>query len=442
MEYNRRLAIGYHDTLQGSDLLVAVGRVIDRFAFSLTWLFLFTIPWENELQLADGITLSRWVGILACGATLLSVASNRRFRRPATIHWMIAAWVIWSALTYFWSISPGATGERISTYAQLLAMIWLIWQNASTPGRKAALLAAYILGTCVSSGDTVQNYFRGKTIERQVDVDGTPIIPIETRYVANGSNANELGMMIALSIPMTCYLLTQRKHVFISLLLWLQIPLALIGILLTGSRGALITTGVAFLIFPFSLRRLPGWQKYFSLLLLVVLVIWAVWWVPQPVLERFTTIKSELEGGTLTNRTFIWAAGLEVFREHPLLGVGSGAFGQSVLNQLDIPYVAHNTFLSVLVETGMVGAGIFLSLLASLFLGALHLRGMERALWVVLLLAWAVAGSSITWEYVKTTWFVFGLLAAFIGSREYDTLAEPKRAYPWLGRKRVNEFVY
>lgn len=442
MEYHRQLAASYIDTLQRTDAIAAVGRIVDKFAFGLTWLFLFTIPWENQLQLAEGVTLSRWLGIAACGATVLSVAANRRFRKPSTVHWMLGAWVLWSALSYFWSISPAATTERINTYVQLLLMVWMIWQNASTPGRKAALLAAYVLGTCVSSGDTIQNYLRGNTIEKQIDVDGRPIEQIETRYVASGFNANDLGMMIALSLPMTCYLLTQRRKAWLSVLLWLQIPLAVIGILLTGSRGALITTGVAFLIFPFSLRYLPGWQKYFSLVLLVAMVVSAVWWVPQPVLERFTTIKSELEGGTLTNRTFIWAAGLQVFRDHPFLGVGSGAFGQSVLNQLDIPYVAHNTFLSVLVETGMAGAAIFLTLLFTFFRGALQLWGMERLLGIGLLLTWAVAGSSITWEYVKTTWFVFGLLAAFIGSMEFRTSPQPRRVITWHERKQINELAY
>ena len=111
----------------------------------------------------------------------------------------------------------------------------------------------------------------------------------------------------------------------------------------------------------------------------------------------------------------IWAAGLNVFRQHSFAGVGAGAFGPSVAAAIDINYVAHNSFLSVLVELGVVGEMILLALLASSFYLALRMGGLDRWLWIALLLTWASGAASLTWEYRKATWFLFGMVAAEAG---------------------------
>src|SRR6185436_14960972 len=121
--------------------------------------------------------------------------------------------------------------------------------------------------------------------------------------------------------------------------------------------------------------------------------------------------------GTLTHRTVIWAAGLQAFRDHAFLGVGAGAYGAAVLKAVDIPYVAHNTYLSVLVELGTVGGLLSVGLLASVVWCAVRMRDLERRLWITLLVAWGAGVSSLTWEYRKPTWLLFGLLVAHAYAR-------------------------
>ena len=107
------------------------------------------------------------------------------------------------------------------------------------------------------------------------------------------------------------------------------------------------------------------------------------------------------------------------------LGVGSGAYGFTILKVADFSYmqgraanaVAHNTFLSVLVELGVVGAALLLALLASMLYCAIRMRYLERCLWISLLLTWMIGVSALTWEYHKPTWLLFGLLTAHVYSR-------------------------
>jgi O-antigen ligase len=168
-------------------------------------------------------------------------------------------------------------------------------------------------------------------------------------------------------------------------------------------------------------------QKIAVLLTVSFLVVGTLLFVPSTSWERLSTIPEEFSQGTFTGRTVIWTAAWELFRGHPILGVGANALRLTVsrilteairTDESGIPQVpaAHNTFLSVLVEQGVIGFALFCALLSVL---ALSLRGLppfQQKLWIVLLGVWVVGVSGLTWEMRKPTWFFFGLLMAQCGT--------------------------
>jgi len=220
-----------------------------------------------------------------------------------------------------------------------------------------------------------------------------------------------------------------------------QLILAGTTILLTASRGATLATVVALAIVPLTQARLGGRQKVALLLTVILLIAGILYFVPETSWERLATVPTEFEQGTFTGRTIIWKAGWEIFRAHPFFGIGANAFRVMVSRELAEPIrmgeadpapPAHNTFLSVLVEQGVLGFAVFCGMLGAL---AVSLKGMPpfpQRLWVVSLAVWVVGVSSLTWEMRKPTWFFFGLLMAQCGSipqmrRDAMSFARPRR---------------
>jgi O-antigen ligase len=94
------------------------------------------------------------------------------------------------------------------------------------------------------------------------------------------------------------------------------------------------------------------------LLLLIVLLVPAI---PQ----RFADISADRldnrSDSTLAGRLHVWRAALEIYPEHPLLGVGTGTGRYRVGERLGAyATMIHNDYLSVLLETGVIGLVLFL----------------------------------------------------------------------------------
>jgi O-antigen ligase len=162
-------------------------------------------------------------------------------------------------------------------------------------------------------------------------------------------------------------------------------------------------------------------QKVAAVLTLVLLISAVLFFAPKTSWERLATMPDELAKGTLNSRTLIWSAGWEIFREHPFLGIGTNAFRVMVSRVLEVPIgqeilspapPAHNTFLSVLVEQGVLGFAVYCTLLGFLGFSVGAMPVPLRQMWGVCSAVWVVGVSGLTWEMRKPTWFFFGLLMA------------------------------
>jgi O-antigen ligase len=372
-----------------------------RVAYFLLWCFVFATPWEQVVQVNGIGTISRLVGMATLTVTILAVIRSGRLRPPTLFHVCAVCFVIWGGITVWWSPNQEATLFRFTRNLQMLALLWLVWELAWTREQQRGLFQAYVLGSAVSAINIILNYAAG----RQLHVGTT-----YERFAARGFEPNDIAFLLVLSLPMAWHLSTTHRRAWVQWLNRVYLPVAMLAIALTGSRGGLILSVVALMIVPWTLGRLRFRMKIAMLVVLVGSAIITAKYVSPRALARLKTTHTEITQGTLNERKVIWRAGLQLVPRNPLGGIGAGAFEKAVAPFLGYRKTAHNSFLAVLIEQGVVGLTLFLLMFASAFLHVHSAPTQDRRFLLILLLTLFLGLMPRTWEDEKQTWLVLALL--------------------------------
>jgi O-antigen ligase len=371
----------------------------------LLWCFVFVMPWDEFVELPLLGSIPHLIGIAASAAGVLHILARRTLRPLRWFHGFAGLFVLWAGASVFWSIDPEASESRFLTYLQLGVLVWLIWEIAPSSRQGRALLQAYVLGASVSAVAAVYNSLYGASVD-------------PARFTALNANANDLGLVLVLGLPMAWYLGLSQWHRRAARLWHLYVPLGITAILLTASRGAFVAALVALAIIPWTLGPLRLRAKAVLAVLAVGSLVLGTRFVPEASLERVASTRADIASGHFGGRGVIWESGLRVAREHPLAGVGAGAFGAAVAATLGgYPRAAHDVFLSILVEEGIVGLCLFLAMTAAALSRLRHLSALQRRFSIVLLAALAVGSLSLSWSARKPFWFVLALVATQVAPR-------------------------
>jgi O-antigen ligase len=192
------------------------------------------------------------------------------------------------------------------------------------------------------------------------------------------------------------------------------VPVSVATLGLTGSRGGMIACTMALLFVPLSMTRLTPGRLLTSFTMLFVAGVLAVIYVPETSIQRLATAGTEIEAARFGGRDKLWRAGLEVFPANPILGSGVGSYRTAITPVLGpAAQVAHNSYLSVLVEQGIVGFTFYMLMFVAAFGSVLKLPTLERRFCLVLMGTLALAMFPLTWEDRRAVWVTLGILIGF-----------------------------
>jgi O-antigen ligase len=256
------------------------------------------------------------------------------------------------------------------------------------------------------------------------------------------SDFNFFGLVLATAVPLALWGIRYDPNLRVRLLHLAGLAVILFGIQLSLSRGAMLAVGVAGLV-----MIATGQLSRKVMIPILIGGLIALPFVGGEMKERFGAVfelltkpPNELSGNArnVKNRLNYIRAGLPMFLDHPIGGVGFRNFGRMYLIYLPsdatdrAPRAPHNTYLQTFTENGLVGGVPFLIVLYFAFGNA---WALHRRTWVTLpsgepntqadpfvsslsihlmysLVAFCVAGTFVAALEKDILWILVGLLAA------------------------------
>jgi len=401
------------------------------FAYRLALVFIFTVPWEAAIHVGAIGRLSKALGLVAGVAWLVSVLARGKVRRPDALHLAYLAFLLWNGLTFFWSLDPTASLGGFLRATQILGMLLIIWDLVDSSEAIEAALQAYVLGAYVSVASIVASFIT-ETVEK---------FPAHQRFQALGFEVDGIAFIVAAAAPAAWYLAvrpsSRRRSPLIVMMDVAYFPIASFALVLTGTRGAVLASIPTVVFVLWSLRQIQGAKRIVAPAVLVLAVVLVASFSPEGMLDRIGSIRHELTGsgvatgnygeGNIGGRSATWSESLAAFVERPFAGVGIDAHREAT----PLGKEAHNLYLSVLAETGVVGFLLFSWVIWTVFARIRRLTGWKRRYWFAQLLLLAIGAMSLSLEDSKSVWIILSLaLASAAATDEASAIVTPREREP------------
>jgi len=239
---------------------------------------------------------------------------------------------------------------------------------------------------------------------------------------------NSLGLALIVLLPLLNYLRLTSAKALARAGLTAAIVLALVAILGTYSRGALITLAAAGA--TYSARSRNG----VLLLLAAALVAMALpSMLPASWFERMSSIQSADRDASFQDRIAAWRTSFNIASAHPLFGGGFVAVEQNWIAEaysspgsLRTGRAAHSVYFQVLGDTGFVGLALYLSAVMAAILNTFMVLGAARVRpdlqWAshlarmlqVSIVAFLAGGAALSMAYYDGVLVLFAITAALL----------------------------
>ncbi|MEX1827182.1 O-antigen ligase family protein [Luteibacter sp. CQ10] len=303
------------------------------FPLILVYVVLTIIRPQDYVPGLDLVPILPVVLLLAFGAWMFS--NTKTFEAPQFV--ILPAFLLIlmiSQVTNGWS---GGAIDELARFGPVVIAFFVFGAACTTQRRVSTAMAVFVVCAAILALHGVQQAKTGM---------GWTAIPIgegnRIQYVGIFNDPNDLGLLFAATLPMAVFL--GRPGRGFSRVFWLGCAaLLLYGTYLTNSRGAMLAVLVV-----------AGCYIWYRRGMVVAGTLGVLGLVA---LKLVSSRMDELDAGeeSAAGRVDAWYAGLEMFRDNPLFGVGAGNFTE--YNEL----TAHNSFVLVLAETGFAGFVLWLA---------------------------------------------------------------------------------
>ena len=369
--------------------------LISKVTLFVTILFIFLMPWGDGLW--DGTP--RIAATISLGLSAILFLTQGTHKNYSFYHFFLVFYMAWQMLSLTWTSDLPYALPIAKTTIQLLFLAIMFTIVIDTKAKIQYAYQAYVIGNVVGSFIIIYNYIH--------DIQSF----YYGRYGITNIETDTLSVILAVSIPMAAYLASKPSNIILKLINLFAIPIVFYSIFLTGSRTGSIAGALGVFYWIFTYRKSSITTKGLIAVLMISSVVGIAAFSPKFLVDRVFSSGQSIQSGTLNSRTMIWGGALEQWRDVPLQGTGIGGLGDA-LSKLHIKYRdAHNTYIHILSENGLVGLLFYLLIIISLFYYIIHTPFEESAFLLTLLLTILVSQLATHTQTEKFLWFAFTMIA-------------------------------
>ena len=312
-----------------------------------------------------------FMGLVVATYPFVPLARNKRFDPKTGITLPILAFFIITCLSITNSVNTADSLKGgIGRLAHYILILLVIFNSLKDRLHAKRIIISICFGISLISLDSIWQVIAGSSFIRP---GYAPVVNIGlVRATSSFKDSNILGIYLSGFAPLlfgiTFYYIKGRKKIpFILLSL-----LVLAGIALTYSRPTLLAVYLVFVFFALARKN----RAFLALLILSLLI--SPFIAPKPVKDWAKQVEyNPLRFMCNDDRIAVYLHSLNMIKAHPFIGVGANAFMNSYRYYKTYPEYnnvvtldemkAHNNFLHMAGETGLLGLGAFIWLIAVLF---------------------------------------------------------------------------
>ena len=168
------------------------------------------------------------------------------------------------------------------------------------------------------------------------------------------ANPNTLGILFSLQVALLCFYLKIADGKLMKVMSTAMLAATVLGVLATASRASILMTLLVIFAYIFTATDLKTKMYFFAIMFgFAALSI---------VFNDYTFLIQRLSSDALTGRDEVWRKAFSIISQNPYFGLGPG---QSNFKGPDgIVVSAHNYYIQLAVESGVIATGIFILFLA------------------------------------------------------------------------------
>ncbi len=291
----------------------------------------------------------------------------------------IIIWGVFILISLFsLSNSPdlAVSNKYLRKFTLYMFLYFSVLRCATNEKYLKGLVFCLIVSATIASLDGLFQYLTGSDWFSSRQLMTYPHLGLK-RITGPMHQAGSLGILLGCIIPLAISIAIFYNNKTIRYLLWSSVSFMLAALFLTYAPGAALGLFCALIMFCILKNR------YVLILSFVVMLIIAYISLP----HALTKWPDGSLATSIIGRMMIWKTSLKAFTIHPLIGHGIGSFAK-VYNQICIPGsphceggapLAHNQYIQLLVETGILGFSCFFMAVSLIVVKAFK-RALENSI--------------------------------------------------------------